>query len=65
MPRICFMARTKTRSGKLTKRKVRVCFTAKKHRKGRTPKRLAKFAAKVRAGKVRRNRRGQIIRFTR
>ena len=65
MPRVCFMARKRTKSGKLTKTKARVSFIAKAHRKGRTPKRLAKFAAKVRAGKVRRNRRGQIIRFTR
>ena len=47
------------------KKKVRISFIAKKHRKGRAPKRLAKFAAKVRAGKVRRNRKGRIIGFLR
>lgn len=38
----------------------RVSFMAKTHKKHRTPSRLAKFAAAVKAGKVRRNRRGQI-----
>lgn len=38
----------------------KVCFMAKSHKKRRTPTRLSKYAAAVKAGKVRRNRRGQI-----
>ena len=62
-PRVTFLGRKRLKNGKLSKKKVRISFIARKHRKGRAPKRLAKFAAKVRAGKVRRNRRGQILGF--
>ena len=62
-PRVTFLGRKRLKNGKLAKKKSRISFIAKKRRAGRTPKRLAKFAAKVRAGKVRRNRRGQILGF--
>ncbi len=64
MPRICFVAKVRSaRTGKLIKK--RISFKTKSHRKGKLPRRIAKFAAKVKAGKVRRNKWGQITSFRR
>jgi hypothetical protein len=60
---VSFMGRKRTKSGKLAKRKSRIEFDKPKRRAGRTPKRLVKFAELVKAGKVRRNRKGQITSF--
>ncbi len=62
-PRVTFMGRKRLKNGKLAKTKSRISFVAKKRRAGRTPARLVRFAALVKAGKVRRNRKGQITSF--
>ena len=66
-PRISFMGRKRLKNGKLSKGKVRITFPGRPRRRSsrRAPKRLAKFVAKVKAGKVIRNRNGRFVRFTR